>query len=546
MIPIIFSNIFIVRILDESLIHRTESELELQMDQIKNHMDEVFSISEDIFKDLTKDDTTCRFMSGAADPYLQKDIYILLYQAANKIYGYATISLYDANGYLLLASDNEEVPSALPLYWGLLKKLSLTSDTVYYKTDTFVSRNTKILYQIARPLLNSQGTAAGYIVLNFNKDSFAHLLSNDYIASDCLMILDSLLEPIYTSRPLTDNSNIISMLDHGRGKNHTERYLYQSYRSSQYHYAILLQKQAQISNTSINMMYLITMVITLLCLFLCFMVSLFFSRNISRPIKHLDQAMKQVITGDLSVRMHTDRKDELGRLSQSFNYMAAELDQYIKSAITRQKNLDETTLKLYQAQLNPHFLYNTLDSIKWLSKINQSNEITILAENLALMLRHSISSQPFVTLRQELEIIRYYVEIQKIRFSGQFVFVEEIPKLIYDCLLPKMILQPLVENSILHGLEGFENGYICIYAEIQKSSEADILSVSVSDDGSGINADMLDWLNQKDVIKKRGHLGLYNVIQILKLYYADNYNISASNLKEGGSVVTIHIPVKRS
>jgi len=100
------------------------------MNQIKNHMDEVFSISEDIFKDLTKDDTTCRFMSGATDPYLQKDLYILLYQAANKIYGYATISLYDANGCLLLASDNEEVPAALPLYWGLLKKLSLTSDTV--------------------------------------------------------------------------------------------------------------------------------------------------------------------------------------------------------------------------------------------------------------------------------------------------------------------------------------------------------------------------------------------------------------------------------
>ncbi|MGL5436486.1 MAG: cache domain-containing sensor histidine kinase [Lachnospiraceae bacterium] len=515
------------------------------MNQIKNNMDELCSISEDIFEDLTKDDTTFRFMAGATDPYLQKDLYILLYQAANKIYGYASIGLYDVNGKLLMVSDNKEVPETLPLYWGLLKKLSHTSGTVYYKTDPFVNGNTNLLYQIARPLLDNQGAVAGYIVLNFNRDSFEHLLNNDAIVTDSLMILDSLSEPIYTSHPLTGQSDILSMLDSGRGQNHAERYVYQSYQSSQYHYAVLLQKQAQISKASIHMMYLITMVITLLCLFSCFAVSLFFSYNISKPIHHLDQAMKQVRAGDLNIRMHTNRKGELGRLSESFNYMVAELDQYIKSAITRQKNLDETMLKLYQTQLNPHFLYNTLDSIKWLSKVNQSYEITTLAENLAVILRHSISSQPFVTLRQELEIIRFYVEIQTIRFSGQFVFAEEIPKSIYDCLLPKMILQPLVENCILHGLEGYENGYICIYAEIQKGGEADILSVSVMDDGSGINADMLDWLNQKDAVKKRGHLGLYNVIQILKLYYADNYDIHANNLKEGGAVVTIHIPVRR-
>lgn len=107
--------------------------------------------------------------------------------------------------------------------------------------------------------------------------------------------------------------------------------------------------------------------------------------------------------------------------------MTGDLQKYLDDTVQKQKDLNKTTLKLYQTQLNPHFLYNTLDTIKWNARINQIPEIAILAENLAVILRKSISSRPFITLREELETIDSYIQIQKIRFTGRFLCETEIP-----------------------------------------------------------------------------------------------------------------------
>ena len=187
--------------------------------------------------------------------------------------------------------------------------------------------------------------------------------------------------------------------------------------------------------------------------------------------------MEKVKAGDLNIRVHSTRTDELGRLTDSFNGMVRDLKTYLEEKVQQQKDLNETTLRLYQTQLNPHFLYNTLDTIKWNAKINQIPEIAVLAENLAVILRKSISSKPFITLREELDTIDSYIRIQKIRFSGRFLYETEIPDLLEESMIPKMILQPLVENAIIHGLDGCDNGYICIYAA-QKDGA---LSISVTE-----------------------------------------------------------------
>ena len=176
----------------------------------------------------------------------------------------------------------------------------------------------------------------------------------------------------------------------------------------------------------------------------------------------------------------------------------------------RQKDLNETTLKLYQTQLNPHFLYNTLDTIKWEARIRQVPRIAVLAENLAIILRKSISSK-------------------------------QIPDQLEECLVPKMILQPLVENAIIHGLEGCENGYICIYA----GREGDVLNISITDDGRGMSPEILAWINSPEPEKREGHLGLYNIMRILKLYYGNEYGLKAE-VTEDGTTVTLRLPDVRS
>ena len=161
----------------------------------------------------------------------------------------------------------------------------------------------------------------------------------------------------------------------------------------------------------------------------------------------------------------------------------------------------------------------------------------MLAENLAVILRKSISSKPFITLREELDTIDSYIRIQKIRFSGRFLYETEIPDLLEESMIPKMILQPLVENAIIHGLDGYDNGYICIYAA-QKDGA---LSISVTDDGCGMSRDMVDWINSPAPAKRDGHLGLFNVIQILKIYYGEEYGMHAE-VAEDGTTVTLRLP----
>ena len=208
--------------------------------------------------------------------------------------------------------------------------------------------------------------------------------------------------------------------------------------------------------------------------------------------------------------------------------------------IEAERQKTEAELKNLKNQLNPHFLYNTLDSIKWNARINQVPEIAVLAENLAVILRKSISSRPFITLREELETIESYVEIQKIRFTGRFLYETEIPDQLEDCMVPKMILQPLVENAIIHGLDGCGHGYICIYA-FQKEG---ILNISVTDNGCGMSREMEDWINSDAPAKRDGHLGLYNVINILKIYYGQEYGVKAA-VTEDGTTITLRLPVQK-
>ncbi len=313
------------------------------------------------------------------------------------------------------------------------------------------------------------------------------------------------------------------------------RYLWT--REAEYGFYIILGRQAPISAPASRIMGTVTFALTALSLILCLAISIMLSRTITQPVIQLDRAMETLKKGDLSIRIHSNRSDELGRLTESFNQMAEDLNTYLNDMVQKQKDLNETTLKLYQTQLNPHFLYNTLDTIKWDARIKQIPEIAVLAENLAVILRKSISSRPFITLREELETIDSYIRIQKIRFTGRFLYETEIPDQLLDCMIPKMLLQPLVENAIVHGLEGSDNGYICVYAA-QKDG---VLHISVTDDGRGMAQEMADWINSPNPPRREGHLGLYNVIYILKIYYGDEYGMSASTA-DGGTTVTLRLP----
>ena len=546
LVPLLISSVVMVHIFTMSLNRQSEGTAKQQITEISERFSRLLEDCENTCAELTADGSAAWNLIDNTTIEIQKGMYLSLYQAVQEIYGHAQCSVYDAGGRLRFTTDTLPREGKLPVYWGLLRKASQNEGMTYYRTDPYLAvTNPSILMQGAYSLENPHGARTGYVVLDFTRDNFDNVFSGFYSLTDTILILDDHRKPVYCSRPDYSEvqiSGIIAELmkpqgtaEAGKG---AQQYL--CLREPERGFYVILCRQAPISAPAVRMMGTVVLALSLLSLALSLVISEALARHITRPVSRLDKAIAKVKDGDLSIQVKVKTNDELGRLTESFNQMVKDLKRYLEDRVQRQKDLNETTLRLYQTQLNPHFLYNTLDTIKWSAKIHQIPEIAVLAENLAVILRKSISSKPFIQLREELDTIESYIKIQKIRFAGRFLYETEIPDVLEDCVIPKMILQPLVENAIIHGLDGCANGYICIYAA-QKDG---ILRISVTDDGCGMGQEMLDWMNSPNPAKRDGHLGLYNVIQILKLYYGEEYGIQAES-DTSGTTVTIRLPAKK-
>lgn len=546
LVPLLISSVVMVHIFTMSLNRQSEGTAKQQITEISERFSRLLEDCENTCAELTADGSAAWNLIDNTTIEIQKGMYLSLYQAVQEIYGHAQCSVYDAGGRLRFTTDTLPREGKLPVYWGLLRKASQNEGMTYYRTDPYLAvTNPSILMQGAYSLENPHGARTGYVVLDFTRDNFDNVFSGFYSLTDMILILDDHRKPVYCSRPDYSEDQISGIIaelmkpqgtaEAGKG---AQQYL--CLREPERGFYVILCRQAPISAPAVRMMGTVVLALSLLSLALSLVISEALARHITRPVSRLDKAIAKVKDGDLSIQVKVKTSDELGRLTESFNQMVKDLKRYLEDRVQRQKDLNETTLRLYQTQLNPHFLYNTLDTIKWSAKIHQIPEIAVLAENLAVILRKSISSKPFIQLREELDTIESYIKIQKIRFAGRFLYETEVPDMLEDCVIPKMILQPLVENAIIHGLDGCANGYICIYAA-QKDG---ILRISVTDDGCGMGQEMLDWMNSPHPAKRDGHLGLYNVIQILKLYYGEEYGIQAES-DTSGTTVTIRLPAKK-
>ena len=546
LVPLLCSSVVMIRLFTAALDRQNLDEGRTQITKAEARLEAVFEKCEEACKTIATDKKTARIMIEKSEADHQREMYLSLYQATQETSGYARFSIYDAGGHLRYTTDTEGKEKDLPVFWGLLRKASRTDDIVYYRTDPDLSiTDGDILLQGARPLYTEGGAKTGYIVFDFTRENLDDLLGAEVSSGDVLLLLDTHKRTVYCSgqdKSQVQTGDMIEKILENRKMSDAghDREQYLVSHGGKIGFYFLLCRQAPMSQPAVQTMWTVSLCLSALGLFLCLAVSGVLTGSIARPVQTLDEAMEKVKKGDLSIRIHTQSNDEMGRLTRSFNQMTEDLGRYLEDKVQRQKDLNETTLKLYQTQLNPHFLYNTLDTIKWEARIRQVPRIAVLAENLAIILRKSISSKPFIQLREELDTIESYIKIQKIRFAGRSLYETEVPDMLEDCVIPKMILQPLVENAIIHGLDGCANGYICIYAA-QKDG---ILRISVTDDGCGMGQEMLDWMNSPNPAKRDGHLGLYNVIQILKLYYGEEYGIQAES-DTSGTTVTIRLPAKK-
>jgi len=286
---------------------------------------------------------------------------------------------------------------------------------------------------------------------------------------------------------------------------------------------------------------------TLFILLFSAVFSLLISSDIVKGFRHLLEMMQKVERGNWQVGGRFDRRDEVGQLGNSFNRMVRRLNALVKTTYELKMRENQAELRALQSQIRPHFLYNTLGAINSMLLENDQRETSKVVLALSEMLRYTVgdSGMQLVTVREEMEQVDRYLQIQQFRFEDRLVFELDVDKEVEDVLLPKLLLQPLVENAVVHGIENrLEGGTIRVTGTLRN----DCAYLQVEDNGFGISPDVLDKLLQGDNARNERYreggtgIGLANVDRRLKLIYGEDYGLEIASDPDIRTVVTIRIP----
>ena len=252
--------------------------------------------------------------------------------------------------------------------------------------------------------------------------------------------------------------------------------------------------------------------------------------------------MKIVQSGNFNVNMAIRSNDEIGMLSNSFNVMVGKINTLMKDLYEEHEKLRISEMKTLEAQINPHFLYNTLESIIWLARGGQNEDVVRLVFSLTNLLRIGLSrGRTLVTIEEEIEHIKNYLVIQEVRFEDEFESFISIPEDIFKNKTLKLILQPIIENSIYHGIMQSESkGKIIISSDCTDSD----IYFRIIDTGPGIEPEEVRKLNGylSEMKESNLGLGLRNVNERIKLYFGAEYGITFKSAPGSGTEVSIHIP----
>ena len=269
------------------------------------------------------------------------------------------------------------------------------------------------------------------------------------------------------------------------------------------------------------------------------------AKNITFPIQKLRDSMKRVQKGDFSaaeIEVYSD--NEIGSLTRSFNVMTHKIQDLMAQNIQEQEQKRKIELKALQSQINPHFLYNTLDSIIWMAEGKKNEEVVLMTASLARLLRQSISIEnELVTIGQEIEYVRSYLTIQKMRYKDKLEFEINVDSRITHAQIIRLVLQPIVENAIYHGLKYKESKGML---KVHGYELGERIIIDITDDGVGMDEETLKHIYDKHKVNYHSNgVGVYNVQQRLVLYYGKEYGIIYHSEKGKGTTATVVIPKKQ-
>lgn len=430
-----------------------------------------------------------------------------------------------------------------------LKTLQGTSGkSIWFPCETrefLVQDTTQPVLTLGKKVVQiNTGETLGYLFLNVDISSIESNLTNQLINYLLIDENDTIISSVVSSSNINmeDVNNLIPTTKTSRVKTYLGRkyYIY-NYEIADYGWRLIGITDMNEFKVEANEIIYLGIIIAFAAILLEIILSYYLSRIITVPLLRLKTGAEEIAGGNMDLRLHFRSEDEIGQLGNSFNYMAGQVQELLEKVNYEAKKKREYELSLLQEQVKPHFLYNSLDIVIKLSEMNRNNEARRAVRRLADYYRNSLSdSQEIITIGQEIKIVEDYLELQRIRYNDLFTYEVNADSETMQLLIPKLTLQPLIENAIYHGMKYKEEKGI-VRISVKKSESGMILTVE--DNGAGMNQETCEKLLQN---KPDGHFGVYSVNHRIKLFFGEEYGITVQSEVGIGTRIDIFLPAKSS
>ncbi len=570
-IPMLGGYLLLLQVLNLTYQNQLNREAKSTLAMAEESLEEAFQDIFDVLGRLSEDEAVGLFLLKG-DDRLAEELYRKLFAAAGECGSYASFSIYDSEGFRkMTVTDNKYISKKLSLNWNILYRADRHPGEYVVCNARLYEGEKRVEYlRVGKPVLDTNGEVKGYVIATIVKDNFDHMLKGlGKEQEGVIYVMDDFREIVYFSsesysEEIVNAGKALFKMEAPCMSIEEDSFYYLDYNEECNLYIMYRQPMAFLNDMK-NYVLGIAVLTGIFSVLVCLVLSYYFSRLIYKPIQRMQLAIGEIKKGNYETQIEVNSDDELGQLSESFNAMSKHLIDNTERLIQRERELSDSNIKMMQAQLNPHFLYNTLDTMKWMAKENGLPELGSMASNLAQILRMSISARPIIRLSQEIALVEAYTEIQKIRFEDKFELIVDIPEELEDCMIPKLTLQPIVENAIIHGLADCETGTVLVQASVVKGTdrfqaaatdgsaldlEREIIQILVQDDGAGMTAEEVEQLNETGQTAKgrtSGHesIGYNNVDAIIRLHYGEQYGLYTESEKGIGTKVYLSLPLSR-
>lgn len=435
----------------------------------------------------------------------------------------------------------------------LVKDYVESDDSVMLVSSYYNSYREKDIIRFVLKLYNNsnRGDKIGYLVCDVDSKEITDVLSKYRTDKTMFIWLQPLGDrPAVFLEELTENeknyykeiTEKIQSGDRIQNTSHLKQELFQA-EQSKYNltaYSLMPQhvlRQNQ-KNLTVNLL-----VIALIMSISAGVLTVLVSSSLSRPLENLMYTIQEIKTGDTKLRAEVEKNDEIGELGRNFNEMLDQMDELKEKEYQAKQLLDQAEYKALQAQINPHFLYNTLDTMSSIAELKNCVEVSRLSQSLSNIFRYSLNmKEPFSTVGQELMHLKNYIYVMSVRMQNQIQYVFEIDEGVQTDKLPRLSLQPLVENAINHGLRN-KRGEKKV--QIRVALQGEELLISVADNGVGMDASKMNESLEKNEItyvEKGSSIGLHNINARLKMLYGEQYGIHIESKIGEGTHVYMSLP----